>query len=426
VRILLISANTEQINMPVLPLGLALVAAATRQAHHEVRFLDLQAESDPGAAVGRAVAEFAPQVVGVSVRNVDDQNMASPRFLLEEARDVVAACRAATSAPVVVGGAGYSIFPEAARHYLGADIGVCGEGEETLPAILDRLEQGRDPAGIPGVYLPGARTVVTPRFAENLDRLPLPGEELWRGANPQDAELWIPVQTRRGCSFDCSYCSTPNLEGRRLRTRSPETVARHIARAAEAGFRRFHFVDNTFNLPPSYALRLCSCLASLPVRIKWRAILYPHAVSEELVRAMARSGCVEAALGFESGNLSVLRAMNKRFTPEEVRGISQALKVHGIRRWGFLLLGGPGETADSVEESLAFADSLQLDMLNVRVGIRIYPHTPLARIAVEEGVIAADDDLLQPRFYVRPGMETCIQASVARWELPVGSSQPAK
>ncbi len=222
-------------------------------------------------------------------------------------------------------------------------------------------------------------------------------------ADPQDAALWVPVQTRRGCSFDCTYCSTPNLEGRRLRTRSPETVARHIARAAEAGFRRFHFVDNTFNLPPSYALRLCGCLASLPVRIDWRAILYPHAVSEELVRAMARSGCVEVALGFESGNLSVLRAMNKRFTPDEVRGISQALKAHGIRRWGFLLLGGPGETADSVEESLAFADSLQLDMLNVRVGIRIYPRTPLARIALAEGVIAAGDDLLRPRFYVRPG-----------------------
>jgi radical SAM superfamily enzyme YgiQ (UPF0313 family) len=425
-RVLLISANTEQINMPTLPLGLALVAAATRRAGHEVRFLDLRAEPDPGASIGRAVEQCAPQVIGISVRNVDDQNMASPRFLLAQVPPVMAACRAAAAAPVIVGGAGYSIFPEAALRYLGADIGVCGDGEKAFSAILDCLEHGRDPAGIPGVCLPGHRTSSEPRFAENLDDLPLPGEELWRWADPQDADVWIPVQTRRGCSFDCSYCSTPNLEGRRLRIRSPETVARHIARVAEAGFRRFYFVDNTFNLPPSYALRLCGCLESLPVRVEWRAILYPHAVSEELVRAMAQSGCVEVALGFESGNMSVLKAMNKRFTPEEVRGISQALMAHGIRRTGFLLLGGPGETMDSVEESLTFAESLQLDLLSVRIGIRIYPHTRLARIAIEEGVVLADDDLLRPRFYVRAGMQARIEASMARRGLPVGLSQPGK
>lgn len=425
-RVLLISANTEKINMTVLPLGLALVAAATRRAHHEVRFLDLRAEPAAGASISRAVTEFVPQVIGISVRNVDDQNMASPRFMLDDVRDVVAACRAATTAPIVVGGAGYSIFPEAARRYLDVDVGVCGEGEAVFPAILERFQQGRELADIPGVYLPGTRASVAPHFAEDLDRWPLPDEELWRPADSQDPDVWVPVQTRRGCSFDCSYCSTPGLEGRRLRTRSPEKVARHIARAAEAGFRRFYFVDNTFNLPPSYALRLCGCLAALPVRIHWRAILYPHAISEELVRAMAQSGCVEVALGFESGNLSVLQGMNKRFTPEEVRGVSRALKTHGIRRLGFLLLGGPGETPDSVEESLDFAESLQLEMLKVTVGIRIYPCTPLARIAVDECVVSADDDLLRPRFYIRPGIETCVQESLARRGPPIGSSQPAK
>ena len=419
-RVLLISANTEQINMPALPLGLALVAAATRQAGHEVGFLDLRTEPDPAAAIGRAVEHYAPQVIGISVRNVDDQNMVNPRFLLEQVPPVVAACRAATAAPVVVGGAGYSIFPEAARRYLGVDIGVCGEGEDVFPAILERLGQGQDLSDLPSVFLPGGRVAAPRRFSDDLDRLPLPGEELWRSAKPQDAELWIPVQTRRGCSFDCTYCSTPALEGRRLRARAPETVVRHIAQAAEAGFRRFYFVDNTFNLPPSYALRLCLCLGSLPVRVQWRAILYPHAVSEELVRAMAQAGCVEVALGFESGNQLVLKAMNKRFTPEEVRRISQLLNDYGIRRDGFLLLGGPGETIESVEESLAFAESLQLDLLSLRTGIRIYPNTRLAKIAIDEGVVATEDDLLRPRFYVRPGLEERIDEVVARRGLAAG------
>ncbi len=111
------------------------------------------------------------------------------------------------------------------------------------------------------------------------------------------------------------------------------------------------------------------------------------------------------SLGFESGCPQVLRAMNKRFQPEEVREISERLAAHGIRRMGFLLLGGPGETKESVEESLAFARSLGLEMLKVSVGIRLYPHTPLARQAVEEGVVSPEDDLLVPRFYIRPGLE---------------------
>ena len=72
---------------------------------------------------------------------------------------------------------------------------------------------------------------------------------------------------------------------------------------------------------------------------------------------------------------------------------------------GFLLLGGPGETKESVEESLAFADSLHMDAMKITVGIRIYPHTALAETALEEGVISANNDLLFPTFYVARGLE---------------------
>src|SRR5208283_425072 len=106
---------------------------------------------------------------------------------------------------------------------------------------------------------------------------------------------------------------------------------------------------------------------------------------------------------------AVLAAMNKRFRPKEVREISERLAAHGIRRMGFLLLGGPGETKASVDESLAFARSLSLEMLKVSVGIRLYPHTPLAQQAVEEGVISSGDNLLVPRFYIRPGLEEYIR-----------------
>ena len=408
-NVLFVSPNAERLFMPTLPLGLALVAAVTRRAGHQIRFLDLLAAADPLNEVRQAIAEFQPEVIALSVRNVDDQTMLGTKFLLEPVREVVDACRAANPAKIVVGGAGYSIFPEAALEYLGADYGVCGEGEVVFPVLLERLQRGLDAAGLPGVFVRGGPTPAARVFAEDLDLLPLPEADLWASADPQDPELWIPVQTRRGCPLACSYCSTPELEGTDVRMRSPARVVEHVAKVVNAGFRKVYFVDNTFNLPPAYALDLCRRLAELRLDLSWRCILYPHKVSEELVAAMAEAGCVEVSLGFESGCPQVLRAMNKRFGPAEVREISERLAAHGIRRMGFLLLGGPGETRESVDESLAFARSLNLEMLKVSVGIRLYPHTPLAQQAVEEGVVSPEDDLLVPRFYIQPGLEDYVR-----------------
>ncbi len=158
--------------------------------------------------------------------------------------------------------------------------------------------------------------------------------------------------------------------------------------------------------------------------ITWRAILYPSDVPEDLASAMARAGCVEVSLGFESGSPAVLRAMNKRFGPEDVRKVAGRMAAYGIRRLGFLLLGGPGETRASAVESLDFADSLALEMLHVSVGIRIYPRTPLAGLAVEEGIVSPDDDLLHPRFYVRPGLDAFIREEVARRYGPEAIGRP--
>jgi radical SAM superfamily enzyme YgiQ (UPF0313 family) len=311
------------------------------------------------------------------------------------------------------------MFPETALAYLGADFGIIGEGEHAFPALLASLGQRQDPSSIPGLCVAGRSSQAERRFESDMDRLPFPGTDLWASANPHDEELWVPVQTRRGCALGCSYCSTASIEGRTLRFRSPQLVADHLRLVAGQGFRRFYFVDNTFNLPNSYALELCRSIAARQLGISWRCILYPHQAPEELVAAMAEAGCVEVSLGFESGSKQVLRAMNKRFDPEEVREVSQQLAAHGIRRLGFLLLGGPGETRESVEESLDFAESLNLEMINISVGIRIYPHTPLAKVAIEESAIDANDDLLHPRFYIRPGLESFIRNAISKRRLPI-------
>jgi radical SAM superfamily enzyme YgiQ (UPF0313 family) len=415
-KVLLISSNTERLNMVTLPLGLGLVAAATRRAGHDVTFLDLLNETDPDAAIRRTVEAARPEVVGISVRNIDDQSRDSPRFLLEQVRPVVGACRAATTAKIVLGGAGYSIFPGSALAYLGADFGVSGDGEAAFPALLERLEAGEDPSGIPGVRVAGRSVEEDRRFPRDLDAFPLWDEALESPAYAACPDLWIPIQSRRGCPNDCSYCSTARIQGRRIRTRSPRSVVERVALLVRSGSRRFYFVDNSFNIPESHALEICRWMKELAPGATWRCILYPHRVGERLVRAMAEADCVEVSLGFESGSERILREMNKRFTPDDVRAASGILAAHGIRRMGFLLLGGPGETRETVEESLGFAESLHLDSLRITVGIRLYPGTPLARRAVEEGTVSAEDDLLHPRFYLAPGLEPWIQERVARFE----------
>lgn len=407
--------------MAAWPLGLACVASATERAGHTVRLIDMLCHDDPFAALDDAIREVRPHVIGVSVRNIDDQRMEGPGFLLEDVKSVIGRCRALSRAPIVLGGAGYSIFPQSALDYLGADMGLPGEGEYAFPMLVGRIMSGGDLAGPYLLHRAGAAPAGRRGFIADPDDYPLPDPALIPPASYGPREFWMPVQTRRGCAMDCSYCSTPSIEGRMFRKRSPGEVARWLGRCASAGIGRFYFVDNTFNLPPAYARTLCEVMADKVPGLSWRCILYPWKIDVRLADAMARAGCVEVSIGSESGSEGVLHAMNKRFRPDDVRRASSVMADCGIRRTGFLLLGGPGESLKTAEESLRFADSLGLEALKITVGIRIYPGTGLARRAVEEGLVSPGDDLLRPRFYMVPGLERPLRAMVSEWT----SSRPA-
>jgi radical SAM superfamily enzyme YgiQ (UPF0313 family) len=357
-------------------------------------------------------------VLGLSVRNIDDQTMANPRFLLAPLKEVIALCRSLCSAPIVLGGAGFSILPESTLAYLGADMGIQGEGETAFPSLLSWIELGSEGSPPPGVYLAEKPQVqVSKAIAADLDSLPLPAPDAWLnyGISP---EWRIPVQTRRGCSQDCAYCSTSMIEGRRLRWRSAESIVNWLASYRDRGFRDYYFVDNTFNVPLAYAKELCRKLIGARLDLDWWAQIYPKGADAELADLMARAGCTQLNLGFESGSEPVLRLLNKRFTPAEVAEISAIFAATGIKRNGFLMLGAPGETKQTVEESLAFAESLHLDALKVTVGIRIYPNTALAARAVTEGIVDRNDDLLFPRFYLAPALRDWLPERVASYSSP--------
>lgn len=414
-RVLLISANTETINMVPLPLGLNCVAIAAQNAGHKVQMLDLMGSSDNAKIIQDVVRELQPNVIGISVRNVDNQNMSETRFLLEPVRDIINLCRSFSDAFIVIGGAGFSIFPEAVLRYLKADMGICGEGEVAFTTLLEAMERRSDLSGIAGLCLSGGTVQMGSAVRTRLETLPLPDPSLWSVSAGDVDEIWVPFQTRRGCPMGCIYCSTPALEGTKTRKHPVDAVVDGIVRHVTAGFNHFYFVDNTFNFPLEYAKELCTALASANLGILWRCILYPGFVDEELVRKMAEAGCVEVSLGFESGSPLILRNLNKKYNVDQVRAASELLRKYGIRRMGFLMFGGPGETRETVQESLAFADSLELDMLKLTKGIRIYPGTELEKIAREEGLIVEGDDLLLPRFYLAKGLEEWLGPMIHTW-----------
>jgi radical SAM superfamily enzyme YgiQ (UPF0313 family) len=248
-----------------------------------------------------------------------------------------------------------------------------------------------------------------------LDELPLPDEKMWPLPSSASDDFGIPVQTRRGCPMNCNYCSTAKIEGHSIRKRSPEFVAENIARHVAAGYKNFYFVDNTFNMPLSYAKDLCRRIIDRKLGIFWRCIFYPGKVDAELVRLLAAAGCQEVSLGFESGCEQILQIMNKKFNLASIRDTSEMLRAGGIKQLGFLMLGGPGETKESVEQSLFFADSLGLDAMKVTIGIRIYPNTALSRTAVSEGLISPEDNLLFPRFYIVPQLDGWLRQRVRIW-----------
>ena len=416
-RALLISANTELINMPVLPLGMAFVARAAEDAGHEVSQINLMTKPEALNALAEHIQKVQPDIIGISVRNIDDQVSSQPRFLLEPVKAIVSTCRQNSEAKIVLGGAGYSIFPRHALAYLGADMGIQGEGERSFVTLLDRLKNYDDLSNIPGLYHVDQSIANPPAAFKKIDHcsFPQPGRHIRTLEHTGDEIIWLPFQTRRGCPLNCSYCSTPSIEGKTIRKRTPGLIIDAMAAYVSAGFDHFFFVDNTFNLPPDYSKDLCDQMLGSGLNITWRGILYPWKVEKELVAKMAESGCVEVSLGLESGSDIMLRKMNKQYRTEDVLRASDLLKTFGIRQMGFLLLGGPGETRQTVLESLEFADSLVLEMVKVTIGLRIYPNTDLAFHARRTGQISPDDNLLFPQFYIENGMEAWIRQTVSAW-----------
>ncbi len=384
-KVLLVSPNREQLPDPVFPLGLSYLASALRKHDHHVRTIDLCFSEDTDSDIHSAISAFQPDVIGMSLRNIDDVCFPKQHSYLEEYRTTISSLRKYSSAPIVLGGSGFTIMPEAFMQELSADFGIIGEGEKAFPKLLEKLAETEKP-------------IISSRGRiKDLDRI-IPDRELFDFGSYDRLGGMLNIQTKRGCPFKCIYCTYPHVEGRTIRMRSPQSVAdemEHII--AGTGARHLFIVDSIFNYPVSHAKAVCDEIIRRKLNIQWSCYANPAHMTEELADAMVRAGCTAVEFGTDSLVDEMLNNMGKSFTFSKVRKASAICKKSGLKFCHFIFAGSPGDTDETINLTLARLEEIEPDAAVIMAGIRIFPGTILAEHARKDLGIA--DIGLTPVFY---------------------------
>ena len=423
-RVLIISGSREVIHVMVPPIGEAYLAAYLQSKGHDVKLLDLSLSDDFKRDVSKTIENFNPQIIGISIRNIDSTTYPGNLYFYLPTRNVIKYVKeiAEPQIPIILGGAGFSIFSEEILRDLNHDLGVFGEGEYVFAEILKRLDKKEDirkiEKGICFLDSKGEYHQRPPWRIENLDDLPFPARFLLENddyaMDPLDknGRIWGNVQTKRGCYKNCIYCSYKYIEGQNVRYRSPKKVAEEIELMVNNyGMKKLFIVDSVLNLDYNHLKDTCQEIIKKNIDVQWGANYTPNEEFIDLMPLMKESGAAHFATGMESLSDDILANMKKgRKSDDAIMTSKRCLELE-IEQLIHIIVGGVGETIETARASLDRLETIENyrgehwqgdnDIL-IFVGMRIYPHTLLKKIAEEEGVIPKRLNLLKPKFYISP------------------------
>ncbi len=390
---LLVSANRMVVPCPVYPLGIAHIIGALHLHGHQTDHVDILAAGGY-ASLEQRLKDTCYDIIGISIRNIDTVDSASPRELLSDITEVIGYIRKYSKAPIVLGGPGFSIMPEQLLQYCQADYGIVGEGEEAFPQLIDRLMSGERPS----------QRLFRKGLASFPDCRPIFSEEITPYYISHGGML--NVQTKRGCNYGCAYCSYPTIEGRKLRHRNATEVVREIESLCQQfGARYIFFTDAVFNDPQDRYLAIAEELIRAENKTPWCAFFRPENLTQKSLRLLKRSGMVAMELGTDATTDATLAGLDKGFTFDEVLAVNQAIVAESLACAHFIMFGGPGETEDTVRQGLVNLEKLQSTVIFAYIGIRILPGTKIHERALTEKVITSDVDLVAPAFYYSPQVD---------------------
>jgi len=299
----------------------------------------------------------------------------------------VKSIRSICKAPIILGGSAFSLFPKEIAAYLEADGGIRGEGEDAA-GIFQELSHGQIAENEP-------MNMTEVVFPKNIHEM-FPGFRRYKT---------LGIQTARGCPNKCIYCTYPSLEGSSRRTRTAESVVADITMLyKDFGINSFFFVDSLFNGDEDHMARVLEKLSEKSLPVRFSCYMQPKMSDSGIFRLLKKAGCVAVDFGTDSGSPAMLAAFRKPFAPDDISAASEACRRAGIDFCHSLIFGGPGETAGTIAETVSLMDTISPRAVIAMTGIRILPGTGMVEIAIRDGQIDADDNLLYPKFYIAPGL----------------------
>ena len=398
-KILLVATNQtdrfmDRMVVRPVPIGLAYIAAAVDEERHQMRVLDLMFSDDAPADVEEAVREFQPNLIGLSIRNLDNQSYFNPVWNLPGVRDIVDRVRESSDATILCGGPAFSILPAECLEYVGADVGIAGDAAEAFSTLVDRLESGDDYTDIPGVvYQEDGQTVVSEgSFTSDFHRAPR--LDLLDMRKYNGSGFGVGVVTKLAQAYYAT--SDGGFDGTDWRIRDPEEVVDEIRTLNEDyGINKVFFIDSGFNIPVEPAKAVCRAIIESGLKIRWNSYVRPGNGDEELVHLMKKSGCSLALLAESGGGggdladrLDQLGVMGHLF---QEANLPFSLNIS---------FGEPGESKETVAQKFSLLRQVEPSFAVLRLGSRVLPNTPAARRAVEEGMVESESDLIRPVFYI--------------------------
>jgi len=392
------------------------VAGAIRAAGMAADVIDLALADDPDATLRDYFASHDTRLVGLSLRNADDSFWPSCEWFLPGLRELVGTVRGLTDAAVLIGGTGFSIFPEQTLQYTGADFGICGDGEPALPTLLAEIEGDRRFRRVPGLLWREGESICRNPACWPL-RPPVPtARDTIDNATYLRLGGQVGLETKRGCERNCIFCADRLAKGDTARLRRPVEVADEAEALLAQGVDILHLCDAEFNIPISHARAVCDELIrrSLGGRLRWYAYMAVVPFDAALAAAMRRAGCAGINFTGPTACAAMLAAYRQPHTPDDLATAIGLCKEDGIAVMADLMLGGPGETPATLAESIDFLKWAGPDCVGASVGVRLYPHLPMTELVAAEGPLntntairrryEGDVDLFRPTFYVSPAL----------------------
>ena len=398
-KVLLISppiSMTDQ-NLPLfnsLPLGLGYIASMLEQNNIKVKILDAYVEGLNREKLRKELDAYSPDMVGVSVVTPRaKQCLEIAKIIKEKSPNTL----------VVLGGPHITALGHEVVTHDEVDIGVIGEGEITMLELVKAIENGDGLNNVAGIIYQGedGQVIRTKEreMIKNLDDLPRPAYHLLPIGTYNPPAAWSKradgtyanIITSRGCPHSCTYCDVRITFGRRYRTHSPEHVVDELEYLyKEFNVRNISFRDSIFNLNKERIKQICRLMIQRGLDISWECNGRVNYVDEELLRVMKDSGCWQIQYGVESGNQEILDKAARNTTIQQIKDAFSLTKKVGLEVHGYFMVGLPGETKETLKDTIRLAKEISPDLVGFTIAIP-FPGTEFFEWAKEHKYLRTDD-----------------------------------